>query len=90
MGFFAAIGEVAHVPTQWSEDVAAVARFGVMQRVNRDSRRENLTNFAVMSVLVAVGSKFHFTVVSWRSGLTYSGGDAGRLTILQRNELRIV
>jgi hypothetical protein len=56
-GFFAAMGEVAQVPTQWSGDIAAEALLGLQKRVSRQSRRyRDLLGCVVMAVLIAISS----------------------------------
>jgi hypothetical protein len=68
-GFFAAMGEVAQVPTQWSGDVAAVAGFGMQQRPSRQSgRKGDVLVFAVISFLRLIG----FDALSY---LCFSGAD---------------
>src|SRR6202035_201688 len=55
-GFLAAMGDAAQVPPQWPEGVAAVAMFVLkQQKVSTGSRRrENLLNFVIMTVLIAI------------------------------------
>jgi hypothetical protein len=70
--FAAAKGEVAQVPTQWSDE-AAEAMF-VRQRTSKGSRkREVLRVWVIMTVLVSIGSTIDSTIhgiaVLWRCGV---------------------
>jgi hypothetical protein len=50
------MGDAAQVPTQWSVDVAAVAVFGMQQRMSRQSgRKGDVLVFAIMSFLRLIG-----------------------------------
>jgi len=67
--FVAAYGEVAQVPTQWSDE-AAEAMFVLRQRASKGSRRrEVLRVLVIMTVLVSVGSTIHGIAVLWRRGV---------------------
>jgi hypothetical protein len=58
LGFLAAMGDAAQVPTQWSEGVAAVTEIGLkQQRASRGSRREDLLELMVMGAFFAIGRR---------------------------------
>jgi hypothetical protein len=89
-GFFAAMGDVAQVPTQWSPGAAAKAMLRE-DRVNRVSRRRNrFLEMVVMTVLIAIGltlQSYRCFIAMARSRIVASA--AGVRAIQVRNEPQI-